>query len=65
MGAYMSEQALSIIAAALVTYSVKLGLGRHTAAVLAEGGEEQLVLTAKWQIFGYRMYDSCGMESGQ
>ncbi|KFY43096.1 hypothetical protein V495_04169 [Pseudogymnoascus sp. VKM F-4514 (FW-929)] len=45
--------ALSIIAAAFVSYSVTLGLGRHTAAVIADHGTERLVLTAKWQILGY------------
>ncbi|RAK95486.1 uncharacterized protein BO80DRAFT_486877 [Aspergillus ibericus CBS 121593] len=38
---------LSIIAAAFVSYSVTLGLGRHTAAVIAERGLERYVLTAK------------------
>ncbi|KAJ6098360.1 hypothetical protein N7499_002734 [Penicillium canescens] len=45
--------ALSIIAAAFVSYSVTLGLGRHTAAVIAEHGQERLALTAYWQILGY------------
>ncbi|KAL5003013.1 hypothetical protein BDV10DRAFT_64999 [Aspergillus recurvatus] len=45
--------ALSIIAAALVSYSVTLGLGRHTAAVMAEHGMERVSMTAKWQILGY------------
>ncbi|OJJ64699.1 hypothetical protein ASPSYDRAFT_39450 [Aspergillus sydowii CBS 593.65] len=44
---------LSIIAAALVSYAVTLGLGRHTAAVMAEHGMERVSLTAKWQILGY------------
>jgi hypothetical protein len=47
---------LSIIAAAFVSYSVTLGLGRHTAAVIAEHGQERLALTAYWQILGYRMF---------
>lgn len=47
---------MSIIAAAFVSYSVTLGLGRHTEAVIAEYGPERLVLTAKWQILGYRKY---------
>ncbi|KAL4978279.1 hypothetical protein BDW66DRAFT_130698 [Aspergillus desertorum] len=45
--------ALSIIAAALVSYSVTLGLGRHTAAVVAEHGMERVSMTSKWQILGY------------
>jgi hypothetical protein len=45
---------LSVIAAAFVSYSITLGLGRHTAAVLADHGAERLVLTAKWQVLGYR-----------
>ncbi|KAL4902914.1 hypothetical protein BDW74DRAFT_180213 [Aspergillus multicolor] len=45
--------ALSIIAAALVSYSVTLGLGRHTAAVIAEHGIERVSKTAYWQILGY------------
>ncbi|PYI03679.1 hypothetical protein BO78DRAFT_374496 [Aspergillus sclerotiicarbonarius CBS 121057] len=47
---------LSIIAAAFVSYSVTLGLGRHTAAVIAEHGMERYVLTAKWQIIAFRAY---------
>jgi len=45
--------AFSIIAAAFVSYSVTLGLGRHTEAVVAAHGKERLVLTAYWQIVGY------------
>ncbi|KAL4757607.1 uncharacterized protein BDW70DRAFT_171151 [Aspergillus foveolatus] len=45
--------ALSIIAVALVSYSVTLGLGRHTAAVVAEYGMERVSTTSKWQILGY------------
>ncbi|KAL4733743.1 hypothetical protein BDV11DRAFT_209987 [Aspergillus similis] len=45
--------ALSIIAAALVSYSVTLGLGRHTAAVVAEHGLERVIMASKWQILGY------------
>ncbi|KAF1814598.1 hypothetical protein P152DRAFT_280903 [Eremomyces bilateralis CBS 781.70] len=45
--------ALSIIAAAFVSYSVTLGLGRHTAAVIADHGADGVVLTAKWQILGF------------
>jgi len=45
--------ALSIIAAALVSYSVTLGLGRHSAAVLAEYGTERLEMTQKLQILGF------------
>ncbi|KAL4946433.1 hypothetical protein BDV06DRAFT_182541 [Aspergillus oleicola] len=44
---------LSIIAAALVSYSVTLGLGKHTAAVVAEHGMERVTKTAKWQILGF------------
>ncbi|KAM3066038.1 hypothetical protein ACMFMG_010623 [Clarireedia jacksonii] len=44
---------LSIIATALVSYSVTRGLGRHTVAVLAEHGEARLVETAMWQALGY------------
>lgn len=50
----LTNQGLSIIAAALVSYAVTLGLGRHTAAVMAEHGMERVSLTAKWQILGYR-----------
>ncbi|KAL3429517.1 hypothetical protein BDV09DRAFT_190045 [Aspergillus tetrazonus] len=45
--------ALSIIAAALVSYSVTLGLGRHTAAVVAEHGMERVSTASRWQILGY------------
>ncbi|KAL3446917.1 hypothetical protein BJX65DRAFT_308543 [Aspergillus insuetus] len=41
---------LSIIAAAFVSHSVTLGLGRHTAAVIAGHGVERVTLTAKWQL---------------
>ncbi|KAB8272860.1 hypothetical protein BDV30DRAFT_227064 [Aspergillus minisclerotigenes] len=44
---------LSIIATAFVSYSVTLGLGRHTAAVIAEHGMERYVQTAYWQILGF------------
>ncbi|KAL4862147.1 hypothetical protein BDV12DRAFT_203329 [Aspergillus spectabilis] len=44
---------LSIIAAAFVSYSVTLGLGRHTAAVIADHGPERVTLTSKWQILGF------------
>ncbi|KAE8143757.1 hypothetical protein BDV38DRAFT_289629 [Aspergillus pseudotamarii] len=44
---------LSIIATAFVSYSVTLGLGRHTAAVIAEHGMERYVKTAYWQILGF------------
>ena len=46
---------MSIIAAALVHYSVTLGLGQHTQVVLAKYGPERLAKTAYWQILGYRM----------
>jgi hypothetical protein len=45
---------LSIFASSFVSYSVHLGFGRHTAAVVAEYGEEQLFVTAKYQMLGYR-----------
>ncbi|KAL4921360.1 hypothetical protein BDW62DRAFT_219511 [Aspergillus aurantiobrunneus] len=45
--------ALSIIAAALVSYSVTLGLGRHTAAVVAEHGMDRVAQASRWQILGY------------
>ncbi|KAK1144215.1 hypothetical protein N8T08_005628 [Aspergillus melleus] len=45
--------ALSIVATAFVSYSVTLGLGRHTAAVIAEHGMERTAMTAKWQIIGF------------
>ncbi|OGM44716.1 hypothetical protein ABOM_007358 [Aspergillus bombycis] len=44
---------LSIIATTFVSYSVTLGLGRHTAAVIAEHGMERYVKTAFWQIMGF------------
>ncbi|KAL4784455.1 hypothetical protein BJX76DRAFT_220143 [Aspergillus varians] len=47
---------LSVIAAALVSYSVTLGLGRHTAAVVAAHGIDRVTLTARYQILGYRTY---------
>ncbi|KAL4770668.1 hypothetical protein BDW60DRAFT_208764 [Aspergillus nidulans var. acristatus] len=47
------RETLSIIAAALVSYSVTLGLGRHTAAVVAEHGMEKVSTTSKWQILEY------------
>jgi hypothetical protein len=47
---------LSIIASAFVHYGVKLGFGRHTAAVAAESGMERLFETAKFQMLGYRTY---------
>ncbi|KAJ5963833.1 uncharacterized protein N7479_003709 [Penicillium vulpinum] len=45
--------ALSIIATALVSYSVTLGLGRHTATVVAEYGIERYEKSAYWQIIGF------------
>ncbi|OJJ99211.1 hypothetical protein ASPACDRAFT_43874 [Aspergillus aculeatus ATCC 16872] len=44
---------LSIIAAAFVSYAVTLGLGRHTAAVIADHGIDRYVQTAKWQIIAF------------
>ncbi|KAI1259430.1 hypothetical protein F5Y18DRAFT_296648 [Xylariaceae sp. FL1019] len=46
--------ALSIVASSFITYSVHLGFGRHTAAVLAEpNGPRKVVRTAMWQQLGY------------
>ncbi|KIW01184.1 uncharacterized protein PV09_07466 [Verruconis gallopava] len=45
--------AFSIIAAAFVSYSVTLGLGRHTQVVVEEFGPDRLVKTAYWQILGF------------
>ncbi|KAJ5611868.1 hypothetical protein N7528_008973 [Penicillium herquei] len=47
------SMALSIIATALVSYSVTLGFGRHTAAVVAEHGMERYEKTAYWQIIAF------------
>jgi hypothetical protein len=47
------SQALSIIATAFVSYSVTLGFGRHTAAVVAEHGMERYQKTAYWQIVAF------------
>ncbi|PYI15647.1 hypothetical protein BO99DRAFT_467685 [Aspergillus violaceofuscus CBS 115571] len=47
---------LSIIAAAFVSYAVTLGLGRHTAAVIADHGTDRYVQTAKWQIIAFRAF---------
>ncbi|KAJ6017399.1 hypothetical protein N7451_000778 [Penicillium sp. IBT 35674x] len=45
--------ALSIIATAFVSYSVTLGLGRHTAAVVAEYGFSRYETVAFWQIIAF------------
>ncbi|KAJ5870390.1 hypothetical protein N7455_005331 [Penicillium solitum] len=45
--------ALSIIATAFVSYSVTLGLGRHTATVVAEYGIERYEKSAYWQIVAF------------
>ncbi|KAJ5559439.1 hypothetical protein N7513_001838 [Penicillium frequentans] len=45
--------ALSITATAFVSYSVTLGLGRHTAAVVAEYGIERYEKAAYWQIIAF------------
>ncbi|KAJ5370133.1 uncharacterized protein N7496_006225 [Penicillium cataractarum] len=50
---FFSLVTLSIIATSFVSYSVTLGLGRHTAAVVAEHGMERYVQTAYWQILGF------------
>lgn len=50
-----SLKASSLIAMALASYAVTLGLGQHTAAVIAAHGYERYVLTAKWQIIAFRM----------
>lgn len=42
-----------------MTYSAALGLGRHTAALLAEeGGPQKAVTIGLYQILGYRI-SSC------
>lgn len=46
-------QALSIIATAFVSHAVTLGLGRHTAAVVAEHGLERYEQVAFWQITAF------------
>lgn len=33
---------------------MQLGFGRHTAAVIAQYGEEHLFISAKYQMMGYR-----------
>lgn len=48
-------KASSLVAMALASYAVTLGLGQHTAAVIAAHGYERYVLTAKWQIIAFRM----------
>ncbi|KAJ5171339.1 uncharacterized protein N7500_004122 [Penicillium coprophilum] len=45
--------ALSVIATAFVSYSVTLGLGRHTATVVSEYGIERYEQSAYWQIIAY------------
>ncbi|KAJ5542362.1 hypothetical protein N7461_008365 [Penicillium sp. DV-2018c] len=44
---------LSIIATAFVSYSATLGLGRHTAAVIAEHGVEGYEKATFWQILAF------------
>ncbi|RAO64996.1 uncharacterized protein BHQ10_001008 [Talaromyces amestolkiae] len=44
---------LSIIATAFVSYAVTLGLGRHSAAVVAEKGMDGYAAAAKWQIIAF------------
>ncbi|KAJ5902876.1 hypothetical protein N7495_003404 [Penicillium taxi] len=44
---------IGILATSFVSYSTVLGLGRHTAAVAKEFGEERVVETGKWQIIGF------------
>lgn len=44
---------LSIIATAFVSYAVTLGLGRHSAAVVAESGMDGFANAAKWQIIAF------------
>jgi hypothetical protein len=57
------EQATGIAASIFASYPVRLGLGRHTAAVLAEpGGSGKVLLAAKVQMIGYRMYSSPGQD---
>ncbi|RAL09102.1 uncharacterized protein BO97DRAFT_437159 [Aspergillus homomorphus CBS 101889] len=40
----------------VVSYAVTLGLGRHTAAVVADHGMDRVILTAKWQIIAFRAF---------
>ncbi|PYH88652.1 hypothetical protein BO71DRAFT_413938 [Aspergillus ellipticus CBS 707.79] len=47
---------LSRPSAAFVSYSATLGLGRHTAAVIADHGMERYEMTAKWQIIVFRAF---------
>ncbi|KAJ5787523.1 hypothetical protein N7457_002513 [Penicillium paradoxum] len=47
------SMALSIIATAFVSYAVTLGLGRHTATVVAEYGIERYERSAYWQIIAF------------
>jgi hypothetical protein len=49
-------QIFSIIASSFVHYGVKLGFGRHTAAVVAEFGNERLSRGAMVQMLRYRMF---------
>ncbi|KUL91859.1 hypothetical protein ZTR_01311 [Talaromyces verruculosus] len=44
---------LSIIATTFVAYVVTLGLGRHSAAVVAEKGMDGYANAAKWQIIAF------------
>jgi hypothetical protein len=53
-----SIQGLSIIATAFVSYAVTLGLGRHSAAVVAEKGMDGYANAAMWQIIAFREYHS-------
>ena len=50
------EQVTGTAASIFASYPVRLGLGRHTASVLADpGGQAKVVLAAKIQMIGYRM----------
>ncbi|PWY85893.1 hypothetical protein BO70DRAFT_360754 [Aspergillus heteromorphus CBS 117.55] len=44
---------LSVIAAGIVSHSVFLGLGRHTAAVIAEHGMEGFEMASKWHVLAF------------
>lgn len=62
-GLMLLEQATGIAASIFASYPVCLGLGKHTAAVLAEpGGSGKVLLATKIQMIGYRMYSSPGQD---
>ncbi|KAF2134806.1 hypothetical protein P153DRAFT_329534 [Dothidotthia symphoricarpi CBS 119687] len=47
---------LSIAASSFAHYSAHLGFGRPMAAVQTEFGQDRLVVTARWQMIGYRAF---------